>query len=91
MNSNYAVMVKELNVFRLFTKEQINPDLAPDVLKKIDPLYDLPLPEANKFQKDTPFNLINQVPEILAFAYTDRICEIKMADCGPNLESFLET
>ena len=48
VNSNYVVMVKELNVFRMFTKEEIDPDLAPDVLKKIDPLSDLPLPEAKK-------------------------------------------
>ena len=88
---NYAVMVKELAVFRMFTTEEISDDSDPELLKKIDPLQDLPAPQQEKFQKDSPFNLINQVPEILAFAYTDKIGEIKMRDCGLSLEDFIQT
>ena len=40
---------------------------------------------------ETPFNLIKQVPEILAFAYTNNICEIKMKYCGPNLAKFIDS
>ena len=38
VNLNYAVLVKELDVFRMFTQEEKADDTDPDLLKKIDAL-----------------------------------------------------
>jgi serine/threonine protein kinase len=89
------VLAKELSVFLCFAREceSAEADTAESELLKSSDIVAVRTDPSklNPSLFNTPFNFINQVPEILGFAYTQSLCEIKMLHCGPNVEKFLRS
>ena len=59
------------------------------MLPSMDEIYNSA--KAQEEREARPFKLIRQVPEVLGFAHTDKVCEVKMLHCGTTLDDFMKT
>ena len=77
------MLIKELSALLWFSDGEHTRKRFPDLLPSMDEIYNQE--EGLEEQEATPFQLIKQVPKVLGFAYTDKVCEVKMLHSGTTL------